>query len=548
MNTAPTVINSRKSLALPAAEPAFHKKRRIFYRTALMAWTLVVSTVLIFLGVTIPPQRQQLLDEMRQRGKVVFTSTAQVAVESIVLEDYSAFVEYCINLIAKNPSIEYVVLTRKDGFSLVHTRTYWKQEQLDGMWRPAPGQADTTGSFMDHSFSDGKVFHMTFPLSYSGIDWGWIHLGLSPNKFYRDLNALYKRTFLVAMVAILGGLIGSFLYARRLSIPIQRLERFSKQIAAGDLTERIHIQTGDELQTLADSFNHMVGELNRSKQVLVESARQAGMAEMSVNVLHNVGNVLNSVGVTIHTLKERVRKSKMLSLAPMATLLEEQGNHLAEFISQDPRGRKTTTFLSALGTHLEEDQRSLIDDLASLERHVQHIQDIVQLQQTYSRAAGLTERVDVADVIEDALALNMDGILKQGITVQKDLAPLPRTILDRYKLLQILINLISNAKQAVAPVDRTDKRIGICMDQPAPEILRISVTDNGMGISQENLTRIFQHGFTTRREGHGFGLHSSAIAALEMNGSLRVESRGSGLGAAFTLELPFRASLKATNG
>jgi signal transduction histidine kinase len=509
-----------------------------------MAWALVIFTVAIFLGVTIPPQRQQLLDEMRQRGKVVFTSTAQVAVESIILEDFSVFVEYCINLIAKNPSIEYVVLTRKDGYSLVHTRTYWKQEQLDGMWRPASGEGDPMGHFVDHVFSQGKTFHMSFPLTYSGINWGWIHLGLSPAKFYRDLNTLYKRTFLVALVAILGGLIVSFLYARRLSIPIQRLERFSQQIATGVLSERIHIQTGDELQTLAESINHMVGELSRSKQVLVESAHQAGMAEMAVNVLHNVGNVLNSVGVTAHALKERVRQSKIPSLGPLVALMEEQGDHLIDFITQDPRGRKITPFLSALCKHLETDQQSLLNNLASLERHIQQIQDIVHLQQAYSRTAGLTERVDVAEVIEDALALNMDSMIKLGITVQKHLDVLPRTILDRYKLLQILINLISNARQAVEPMDKPDKRVVISMDRPASKTLRIAVTDNGVGISQENLTRIFQHGFTTRKEGHGFGLHSSAIAALEMSGSLKAESEGSGLGAVFTLELPFRGFLE----
>jgi signal transduction histidine kinase len=470
-------------------------------------------------------------------------------VEAIVLDDYSSFVEYCLNLIAKNPSIQYVVLTRKDGYSLVHTRTFWKQEYLKGMWRPvnAPKGAPE-GHFVDHAFSSGRVFHMTFPLVYSGIDWGWIHLGLSPKKFYTDLTALYRRTFLVALLAVLGGLLASFLYARRLSVPIQRLEQFSRQIASGDLSERIDIRTGDELQTLADSFNHMLGELNRSKQGLVKSARQAGMAEMAVNVLHNVGNILNSIGVTAHALKARVRQSKMQSLAPLAALLEEQGDQLASFISQDPRGRKTTAFLSALGAHLEDEQQALMNNLAALERHVQHIQEIVHLQQSYSRVAGLTERVNVADVIQDAIELNRDGLDKQGISVQRDLPPLPGTILDRYKLLQILINLISNAKQALEPVSGIDKRIFIQMHRPTPEILRIVVSDNGTGISRENLTRIFQHGFTTRKEGHGFGLHSSAIAASEMDGSLKAESKGQGLGAVFTLELPFRASWTAARG
>ena len=66
----------------------------------------------------------------------------------------------------------------------------------------------------------------------------------------------------------------------------------------------------------------------------------------------------------------------------------------------------------------------------------------------------------------------------------------------------------------------------------------ISVADNGIGIPAENLTRIFAHGFTTRKHGHGFGLHSSALAASEMGGALRVQSDGHGCGATFTIELP----------
>jgi signal transduction histidine kinase len=506
----------------------------------MMAWLLVVFTAVVFLLSTVPSQRKQLLEEMRQRARVAYTSTAQVAIESIVLEDYSGIVEHCINMVAHNSSLKYVVLTREDGFSLVHTRTSWRQDQLDGLWLPVAGKEPAEGRFVEHRISEGTAYQLSYPLNYSGIDWGWIHLGLSPEKFYKDLRTLYMRTFVVAMLAVVGGLAVSFVYARRLSVPIQRLDRFARMIAEGDLSQRIHIQTGDEVQSLADSFNYMVEELHRSNRRLFKTARQAGMAEMAVDVLHNVGNVLNSVGVTAQGLKRTLSQSKMASFQPLIELVEHQGEKLPDYIANDPRGQKLPAYLSALGTHLSDDHRVMLTGLNNLERHIQHIQDIVHLQQSYSRTIGLTERINIADVINDAIALNRDTIKRHGIRVEKDLEPIPNVFLDRQKLLQILTNLISNAKQALHSSDVAHKRIAIGMHRTEPNTIRIEVSDNGTGIAKEDLTRIFQHGFTTRHDGHGFGLHSSAIAASELDGTLQAESPGPGRGATFTLELDVR--------
>ncbi len=446
---------------MPPALPEKKYNRRIFIRTALMAWFLVVFTAVVFLFITIPSQRKQLLEEMRQRAKVAYTSTAQVAIESIVLEDFSGIVEHCVNMVSQNPGLKYVVLTREDGFSLIHTRTRWEQGELDGLWKPFKKAGDRGGKFVQHKMSDGQAYHLSYPLSYSGIDWGWIHLGLSPEKFYKDLRAIYTRTLLVALLAVGGGLIASFLYARRLTVPIQRLDRFAQKLAGGDLTQRIDIQTGDEVQSLADSFNHMVEELNQSNRELVKTARQAGMAEMAVDVLHNVGNVLNSVGITTQELKRKVQNSRMASLQPVVDLMKNQGADLSRFLADDPKGQKLPDYLAALGVHLSEDHQAITGGLDDLERHIQHLQDIIRLQQSYSRTIGLTERVNILEVIDHAEALNIDAIKKNGIRVVKHLEPLPKVVLDRQKLLQILTNLISNAKQAFHDIDVDPKQIGI---------------------------------------------------------------------------------------
>lgn len=505
-----------------------------------MTWLLIVFTAVVFLASTLPSQRKQLLEEMRQRAQVAFTSTSQVAIESIILEDYSGIVEHCLSMVSQNPSLKYVVLTREDGFSLIHSTSLWKQEKLDGMWKPADMNDGGEGRILEHKLTEGKVFHVTFPLRYSGIFWGWIHLGLSPEKFFKDLRQLYTRTSIVAMVAILGGLLASFLYARRLSVPLQRLDQFATQIAEGDLSQRIEIQTGDEVQSLAESFNHMVTELNNSNQKLVETARKAGMAEMAADVIHNVGNVLNSIGITTQNLKRRVQKNKMTAIAPLAELLESKHDNLAEFLANDPKGKKIPEYLRMLGDHFAEDCKTIGSGLDDLERHIQHIQEIVRLQQRYSRTVGVTEQITITDVIEDAIAFNANEIRKIGIEVVRSFENVPQVLVDRQRLLQVVTNLISNARQALSLYNSAEKKIEIRTQTIDAELLVVSVADNGIGIPEENFTRIFQHGFTTRKDGHGFGLHSSALAASEMGGSLTVESLGTGQGAKFELTLPLR--------
>jgi len=114
---------------------------------------------------------------------------------------------------------------------------------------------------------------------------------------------------------------------------------------------------------------------------------------------------------------------------------------------------------------------------------------------------------------------------------------LPEIVVDKHKLRQILVNLICNAKNACDESVRAEKVLTVRVAHPQGR-LQISVSDNGVGIAQENLTRIFNHGFTTRKDGHGFGLHSGALAAKEMGGALLAESDGPGKGARFTVDFP----------
>lgn len=277
-------------------------------------------------------------------------------------------------------------------------------------------------------------------------------------------------------------------------------------------------------------------EMNRQ---LVAASRQAGKAEVAAGVLHNVGNVLNSVNVAAGVISDTVRASKVNALAEVVALLRQQNGGLADFLTKDPRGRLVPELLERLTEGLRAEHATLAAESGSLVSHVGHIRETVALQQSHATVSGVSEKLTAQELIEDAIRLEGSAMVRHGIEVVREFDDVLPVIVDRHKTLQILVNLLRNAKQAMVENDRRNKRltIGIIQDDPGGPV-RIIVRDNGVGIPPENLSRIFVHGFTTKESGRGFGLHISALAAREQGGALTAQSDGPGKGAAFTLELP----------
>jgi len=282
-------------------------------------------------------------------------------------------------------------------------------------------------------------------------------------------------------------------------------------------------------------------ELDSLNRRLLESSRQAGMAEVATGVLHNVGNVLNSVNVSSTLICDQVRNSRAARLKDVVLLLNKNAPDLGNFITNDPKGKIIPGYLNSLSERLSAEQQDLLKELELLTKNVEHIKEIVAMQQNYARVSGIIESLSVRNLVEDALQMNAAALARHGILVIRDFHEVPVIAVDKHKVLQILVNLIRNAKYAIDAAARRDKRLSVIIRMNERTMIEVTVTDNGIGIAPENLTRIFSHGFTTKRDGHGFGLHSGALAAKEMGGSLTSFSEGVGKGATFVLQLPLNA-------
>ncbi len=278
-------------------------------------------------------------------------------------------------------------------------------------------------------------------------------------------------------------------------------------------------------------------QLETTHKDLVDASRKAGMADVATGVLHNVGNVLNSVNVAAEVLADGLRRSRIDGITRLAALLSEHASDLPAFFAT-PKGAKVPSYLGQLAEHLSAERTRHLEEVAELRKYIDHIKDVVTMQQSFAGAPGLIEPNDPVALAEDSLRLNAGALARHEVRIIRDFTPTPHVLADRTRVLQILVNLVRNAKHALDEGAPAEKNLTLRIAPGAPGRVRISVTDNGIGIPAENLDRIFAHGFTTRKNGHGFGLHSAANAAEELGGSITVHSDGPGCGATFALELP----------
>ncbi len=347
------------------------------------------------------------------------------------------------------------------------------------------------------------------------------------------LSPHFYQTWL--FLAACAGLIAGFslgIYSYR----VNRLKKNEKRLVhlVDERTRALREQIEAKEEALAD--------LAKAQQNLIELSRRSGMAEVATGVLHNVGNVLNSLNITASVIGTKLGDSRMDKLSAAVTMLQDHAGDLPNFLNTDPKGQRVVPYLIKLASHLQTERIEVLSELDSLTTHVDHIKKIVATQQDYAKVSALIEPVSIATVIDDALRMVGASFDRHRIEVIREIDDIPDVPAAKHQVLEILVNLLRNAKQAVVEHNGPQRQVRICAQRRDQDHIRIEVHDTGIGLPAENLTRIFAHGFTTKRNGHGFGLHSGAIAARQMHGSLWAESGGPGLGATFILELPVNAA------
>ncbi len=282
-------------------------------------------------------------------------------------------------------------------------------------------------------------------------------------------------------------------------------------------------------------------QLREAQRQLLETAHHAGMAEVAVGVLHNVGNLLNSVSVCAEQIADHGAGPHAAGLRKAAALLASHRSDLPAFFSQDPRAALLPDYLARVAEGLSRDDALARDEARQLLEKVDVIRDTIGALQALARegrTALLRDDVDLRSVVDTVLEIQAPLLTRHSVALRKDLGDQPLTLVtDRAKLIHVLVNVVKNAVEAMRATSG-DRTLTVLAGQGAQGRVRVVVSDTGEGIPPQNLDRIFSYGFTTKPDGHGFGLHTCALYAAQLGGSLSASSPGPDRGAAFTLVLP----------
>jgi len=488
----------------------------------------------------------------RQDHRAALTSVASMIAKSIapaVSFDNSFRGEAILASLAVKPEIINAQLLLPNGTVFAEYRTGFKSFAA----RPRAKGVE--------AWREDGYFIYAQPIELDGERLGTLYIVSDYAAQAGRLINLYLALFFgVLTLSVLVSLLVSARLGRVVTQPLENLAATVRTIAgSNDYSVRAEKEAEDEVGAFTDTFNemieriqsrdaalrHEISERERAETALqalhgqlVEASRQAGMAEVATGVLHNVGNVLNSVNVSATLVAEKLSIHRLHNLQRTAELLREKNGSLGDFLTQDPKGRLIPSYLGDLANHLVHERQEALVELDLLSKNIEHIKEIVSMQQNYARLTGFAEEVAPETLIEDALCMTTGSLQRHQIDVIRDYETCPPVCVERHKVLQILVNLIRNAKHSLDEASPLRKTLTLRLQKLPDGFAAISIQDNGVGIPECNVTKIFSHGFTTRKDGHGFGLHSAALAAQQMRGRLNAHSDGPNCGASFTLELP----------
>ncbi|MFN8579121.1 MAG: ATP-binding protein, partial [Candidatus Sericytochromatia bacterium] len=460
---------------------------------------------------------------------------SQTLSEEIFLDK---LIDKLIRIVVENAGAErgILILNRKDEFfieaegNINYDRTMFfhnkKLESSDSVSHYVVNYVERTGNYVviEDALSDGVFTSDYYILSKKPKS----ILCLPINKQQNLIGILYLENNLTK---------GAFTSDR-----IQVLRLISSQAAISlenarlyDQMRELNIYLEQNKNNLEDMVDKRTKQLKITQKRLIDAAHRSGMAEIATGVLHNIGNILNGVNISSQLISESIEKSKIKGLIKANELLKENINNIEHFLLNDPKGKKLLQYYLSIGEILNSEINEINKEAKSLSQKISLMKDVIVTQQSYAKTEFLNEKLDPITVLEDAISLQNTSLIKNNIKIIKKYNKTSEINVHKSKLINIIINLLKNSEEALEKKEN-NKIIFIEINQYKDKYVEIKVSDNGEGILRENINKVFNHGFTTKPKGHGFGLHTCANSMTEMGAKIIVKSDGLNKGATFILQ------------
>ncbi|MDA1316206.1 MAG: ATP-binding protein [Acidobacteria bacterium] len=489
-------------------------RKGITLRITLMGWLVTLFTLCVFVLGVIPEQLSDLELSLQSKARGIAASMKAVEAGAAISEDYSVVVKQAMQILTGDPTIDFLIVTKNDGFSVIVEQSNWKTENLDDTWRPT--DRTPVSSLGDTPRSGGRVFHYADPFDYSGIQWGWVHVGLSLQSYDESVQRIHERTGVLTLFCIGISLLVSVIYAGRLTKPIKGLHSAVAEVSRGNLGARAEMRGHDELADLARGFNEMAERLQSARaeleqrqerlRVLKDAAESASLAKSQflANMSHELRTPMNAIIGYSELLIDEASDLGLRDSIPDLEKIGAAGKHLLALIS--------------------------------------HILDLSKIEA--GRMDLHLETFDIRSVVEELSATIQPLVARESNRLVIDIAPEVHLMYaDLTKVRQVLLNLLSNACKFTHSGS-------ICLSVSRETVaghgwLAIEVKDSGIGMQPDQMTKVFEafqqaDSSTTRKYGGtGLGLTITRSFCEMMGGKIEVASEAE-VGATFTVRLPLK--------
>ena len=299
----------------------------------------------------------------------------------------------------------------------------------------------------------------------------------------------------------------------------------------------VHLSTAFKGAYLVNNYQEINRELESTQKQLVENAYKTGMANVALGTLHNAGNILTSLNISVDLLRQSADALPLSGLKNISELVCRNKNNLSRFLSNNSKGENLIKYCQLMAKKILNIKTELAEHIDRALDKIKLILNLIESQQRYVGIVSLKERMQISSIINDALVIMESTLRKARIEITRDIADVSGIMVDKTKLIHILINLITNAVEALTIAKKEHPRITFKITEDS-SCQYIQVADNGCGMDKKTRENIFQIGYTTKSSGHGFGLHSCVHYMHEMGGQIKVESAGTDMGSVFTLQFP----------
>ncbi len=516
-------------------------KTRYRYRLFIKVFVLfgfIVLMIVLFIGyMVIPLQKKSLQEIMYAQAVSVSRSIVQANSDAMINQDFGFIVEHNLHVLKNNNGILYILISPIRGQKIFIKPASWEvYETLNPLLDRLQNDHDQL-LFLNNQLMTGKVYHFVYPINFSGIEWGWIHIGFSTEKYDYYVKEINSQIAYIIVVSLILILFLGFFFARWITRPLLNLGDLAKQVAAGNLDVTVISSRDDEIGDLFLNFKQMVSALKHSKQqqenynqhLEIEVRRRTKeLNELNKNLDHRVKTEI---------LRRREQEQMLVHQSRLAAIGEMVGA-----IAHQWRQPLNALGLVLQNLQLTHQQGKLNDEaiqrcMEKSERLINKMSSTIDDFKDFFKPKRNLEFFKPYSSVESVLELLSATFKSKAINVEIMGDKQLEVYGYKGEFSQVIMNLFGNASDALMENHSEHPLITIRIKKNRGKVV-IDISDNAGGIKQQNLHKVFDPYFTTKSssEGIGIGLYmSKMIIEKNMQGKLYVNNRDGG--ATFTIEL-----------